>query len=214
MKQNFFLLLSFIVLSISCKKEENNKYIPFLQKTYIKGYQGEITGLYLNEIPWRNTSSYAQAVYGIVTPDSICGFKNTGAIVIASFAQGIDSLRGFAFRDTFSFSRELFAFSSIPTHEGKYFIKKNINNECKMNSTAGEILIAQDGDVIAGEYELYEPRNLENSITITKYDTYTGDVYGNFDVTFIKKRLDFSSYPWYTDIAHFYGGTFHTKWIK
>lgn len=199
MKFFFKAMLIFSLISSSCKKEIINISVPDYKYT---GYPGDITGLLLNGQPWTIPSDWHTQTFGLVhLPDTSCNIL-FGSVRVKSFTNNKED-------------RESIGIGSIPMKEGKFIFPAAADitlPTCSPVIITAIFLHEADGDAIAGIYTRLP--NVESSVTISSYDTISGDVRGTFDITFFKHYKTPGYYDNYPDTVRFNGGTFHTKWIK
>ena len=198
--KNFFIpMFIFALIIVSCKKEIINTQVPDYQYT---GYPGDITGLLFNGQPWTLPLNWHTQTFGLVhLPDTSCN-KLFGSIHVESFTGSKEN-------------RESIGISSIPVKRGKFIFPTEADitlPTCSPVLIAAIFLFEADGDAIAGIYTRLP--NVESSVTISSYDTISGDVRGTFDITFLKHYKTPGYYNNYPDTVRFNGGQFHTKWIK
>ncbi len=199
MKNFFKAILIFTLITVSCKKEIINPPVPDYKYT---GYPGDITGLLFNGQPWTIPSYWYTQTFGSVDlPDMSCNMIS-GSIHVNSFTNRKEN-------------RESIGIASIPMKIGKFIFPAEADialPSCSPVLIASIFLHEADGDAIAGIYTRLP--NVESSVTISSYDTISGDVRGTFDITFFKHYKTPGYYNNYPDTVRFSGGQFHTKWIK
>ncbi len=185
------ILCLFLFLFVQCHKEE---VVPL----YYKYIYGEVSGIKLNGIAWPDHLDWKTRVSGQKTiPTSNCNVS-LGLIRIETLTNE-------------NYLREQFGIGQIPLKVGKYLLTDNdIRKDCDTLPGAG--LTLSEGDAGVGDY--LRLQSVESSITVTSYDSISGDVRGTFDVTFIKMNKASEFYKNYTDTVRFNGGQFHTRWIK
>lgn len=106
--------------------------------------------------------------------------------------------------------RENLHFYKIP-----YIVKKNKIDTIELRidtvlTGASYNTILDDGDVLGDIFDVYNGAS-ENYIRVTSYDENSGEVRGEFAVTFVFDETDNRSDPTAPDTIRFTNGQFHTK---
>ena len=112
--------------------------------------------------------------------------------------------------NTQEFLRESLFFFKIP-----YAIQNNQIDtiEARVDTTrtgAFYATLVDDGDVVGDIFDVYNGES-ENYISVTSYDKSSGEVRGEFAVTFVFDVTDNRSDPTAPDTIRFTNGQFHTK---
>ena len=188
MKNIYYKIILVLILFVSCKKSPLDKL-----------YSGNISGLLLNNNPLQSQSDWTYEAKGYVGAPHLSCITNLGAVDIQSFTKD-------------KFLRENIALFGLPLQTGKVVFTGKEDDECHYVPDAIIFLAAEEGDALVGTYAPLH--SVENSVTITSYNSSSGDVSGTFDITFIKRDLSPYYYSNYTDTVRFSGGQFKTRWIK
>ena len=163
-------------------------------------YYGTVSGVIFNGKPWPAQSDWKTTSGGLIIPRSAQCTGGYGTIDINSGTKE-------------NFNREGLGIYYLPLSTGKIILTDTaVFPVCETQPGAHLFLAASDGDVLVGVYKTL--LSVENSVTITSYNTSTGDVEGTFDITFVKDFLSPGYYTNYPDTVRFSGGTFKTKWLK
>ena len=102
--------------------------------------------------------------------------------------------------------REGLTFFSIPYSTGTYTVDTiSIYSDTALTGASYGTYI-DDGDVLSQLYDVIHDLGHDNYIRITSYNTQTGEIHGEFQVTVATKSPPL-------DTLHFTEGYFHT-WIK
>ena len=188
MKNFWYKIIFILVLIAGCKKSPLDKL-----------YYGTITGLLLNNKPWPRQSDWIYEADGYIGAPHLSCTNSLGAVDIHSYTKD-------------KFLRENIALFGLPLQTGKVVFTGKEDDECHYVPDAIIFLAAEEGDALVGTYAPLH--SVENSVTITSYNSSSGDVSGTFDITFIKRDLSPGYYSNYTDTVRFSGGQFKTRWIK
>ena len=180
-------------LLIGCKKQPVQASLDYI-------YYGTVSGVVFNGKPWPAQSDWIISSPGLIGPASAQCKGGLGYISIYSKTKE-------------NYDREDLGISGLPLRTGKIILTDTtLFNRCPSEPGALLYLSASEGDVLIGKYNLL--LSVENSVTITYYNTSTGDVEGTFDISLVKDFLSPGYYTNYTDTVRFSGGTFKTKWLK
>jgi len=187
--RKFIILISFIAIAISCKKEDAGLPIPIYQPgpmTY-----GKATAV-------KATENWTASAYAI----------------LEDWSNGTISLNAETFSDD-GFLRESLGFSEIPAEVGKY----ELGNFRPLDDGipgVGYCNIIDDGDVL-GDCYVVDLTATDNFVEVTYVDTLERIIRGKFTATFVidltgayKEKID----PANPDKVKFWNGMFDVKIIE
>lgn len=106
------------------------------------------------------------------------------------------------------YHRELLCIFKIPCSIGKFRINDTEVRDIDNITGADYITSVEDGDVMGDAYKI-SPTDSLSWIEITKIDD--DEIWGNFDITFVRDTFFTISAPDIPDTIIFKNGTFHTK---
>lgn len=207
--RNFIFIV--IILFFSCK---NDKIYPDLVTP----------DTLFPEITFDTSKRFVQT-YGVVPPETP-SFNGLGWPInpnwYLTFSSGIQkaNINCSVYRGTFSYKtynqlqedREVLYFSGLYLNKtGTFQLSKNGHSGCQKVPTCSLVLLGEDGDAIAGTYELSESKL--SVVTISDYNIATGDFTASFNVNLVKIRLTDGYFVGYPDEVHFICPSFKGKWI-
>ncbi|TAK50393.1 MAG: hypothetical protein EPO28_00435 [Saprospiraceae bacterium] len=187
--RKFIILISFIAIVISCKKEDTGFPIPIYQPgpmTY-----GKATAV-------KATENWTASAYGQEEDWS----EGTVSVIAQTYSEE-------------GFLREILSFQEVPKKIGKYNLSKTISpNDGLVLASYGNII--DDGDVL-GDYYNLDLNATDNFVEVTYIDTLERIIRGKFTATFVidltgayKEKID----PANPDKVKFWNGMFDVKIIE